>query len=208
MSWDLYLAYILALTVFLAIPGPTIMIVVSYALARGRRAAWATILGVALGDVIAMILSFAGLGAVLAASATAFVWLKWVGAAYLVWLGIKMWRADPKLAADDGGLRAASDRRAFVHCTMVTALNPKTIVFFLAFLPQFINPAAPAVPQLALLGATFMVLATGIVWLYALTAATARERITSPRLLSVVNKTGGTLLIGAGAVTAAMRRAG
>lgn len=95
MTLELYVAYVAATLIVLAVPGPTIMLVVSYALSQGRKSAAASVMGVGLGDATAAIVSLMGLGAILATSATAFAILKWIGAAYLVWLGIKMWRSRP-----------------------------------------------------------------------------------------------------------------
>ena len=125
VTLDVYAAYVVATTILLLIPGPTIMLVVSYALARGPKAAAATVAGVGLGDFTAMSLSFLGLGALLAASAEWFVILKWVGAAYLVWLGIKMWRAPPVLEEVDADATRRDGRRMMIHCWIVTALNPR-----------------------------------------------------------------------------------
>ena len=95
MSLDIYLAFVLASALLVVLPGPTVMLVVANALSRGRPAAMKSVIGVGLGDVTAMVVSFAGLGAVLAASATLFTALKFVGAAYLIWLGIGLLRAKP-----------------------------------------------------------------------------------------------------------------
>ena len=205
MTVELYLSYVIACFVVLAVPGPTILLVISYALSQGRRAALSTVLGVGLGDAIAVTVSLAGLGAIMATSATAFTILKWVGAGYLVYLGIKMWRTEPKLNLDDQP--DISQRKMTLHTTIVTALNPKGIAFFVAFLPHFLNPSAPAVPQLVLLGTTFVVLGIVNAALYALFAAHLRTRITQPGTLKWANRAGGTMLLGAGLMTAALRRA-
>lgn len=205
MTTELYLSYVVACFVVLAVPGPTILLVISYALSQGRRAALSTVVGVGLGDAIAVTVSLAGLGAIMATSATAFTIVKWVGAAYLVYLGIKMWRSQPELSLD--GESDVSHRRMTLHTTIVTALNPKGIAFFIAFLPHFLNPAAPATPQLILLGVTFVVLGVINAALYALFAAHLRTRITRPSTLKWANRAGGTMLLGAGLMTAALRRA-
>ncbi len=206
VTMDVFAAYVVATTILLLIPGPTIMLVVSYALARGPKAAAATVAGVGLGDFTAMTLSFLGLGALLAASAEWFVVLKWVGAAYLVWLGIKMWRAPPVLEEVDAAATGKDGRRMMIHCWIVTALNPKGIVFFIAFVPQFMDPAGPVLAQFIVFGGTFLVLAVLNAWAYAWLAASARKRITRPSVLKVVNRVGGSLLISAGFLTAAARR--
>ena len=206
MSLDLWFAFLLAAFVVLIIPGPTVTLVLSYALGRGRAHAWWIVAGVALGDLTAMTLSMLGLGALLAASATAFTALKWIGAAYLVYLGVKLWRAAPKadgLVAPDAG---RSPRAMLLHAFAVTALNPKSIVFFVAFVPQFLNPAAPFFEQMLIMELTFLVLATINASSYALLAHAARGLIRKASVQRAVNRTGGTLLIAAGAVTAGYRR--
>ncbi|MEE8385831.1 MAG: LysE family transporter, partial [Dehalococcoidia bacterium] len=158
MTFELWLTYTVAAGVLLAIPGPTIGLVVSYALSEGPRAAWSIVAGVVLGDLTAMTLSFAGLGAVLSMSAAAFSVCKWIGAAYLVYLGFRMWMA-PSAAAGPGAGQPRSGRSMLGHAFAVTALNPKGIVFFVAFVPQFLVAGAPVAPQLLLLGGTFLALA-------------------------------------------------
>src|SRR5262245_57074576 len=208
MSIEAWLAFAAASAIMLAIPGPTILLVVSYALGHGRKTAFATVSGVALGDFTAMTASLFGLGALLAASATLFTVLKWIGGAYLIWLGIKLWRA-PVMSepmADNDNLPEKKSIRVFLHAYVVTALNPKSIVFFVAFVPQFLNPARPFFGQMLIMEATFLVLATINASTYALAANAARGLIRKASIQRAVNRTGGTLLIAAGAVTAGYRR--
>ena len=205
MTWELYSAYLVATVIVLAIPGPTIMLVVSYALAQGRRTALASVTGVALGDTTAAVLSLAGLGAVLATSAMLFTVLKWVGAAYLVWLGWKMWRTSPA-PLETVATATRDSRTILMHAWIVTALNPKGIAFFIAFLPHFIAPDAPVTPQLVLMGVTFVVLAIVNALAYTLAASAVREKVNRPATLKAINRLGGSVLIAAGLMTAAMRR--
>lgn len=205
MTFELYTAYVLATLVVLAIPGPTIMLVVSYALSQGRRSALATVTGVALGDATAASLSLLGLGALLATSATLFAVLKWIGAAYLVWLGVKLWRTKPVPLAMEG-LAARDNRTILLHAWIVTALNPKGIAFFIAFLPHFIAPNAPVTPQLIIMGVTFVVLAIINALVYAYLAAAVRTQVKKPRTMKLINRVGGSVLIGAGLMTAMVRR--
>jgi len=207
MSIETYAAYLLASIIVLIIPGPTIMLVVSCSLSQGRRAALPLALGVGLGDMAAMAASLAGLGALMAASATLFTLLKWLGAAYLVYLGVRTWRARPDLGASLARMPGTSGRANCLRAFAVTATNPKSIAFFCAFVPQFISPAAPMLPQALLLGLTFVILAVVNAALYALLAARARSAVSSPRAMVMVNRVGGSALIGAGLLTAAMRRA-
>lgn len=206
MSLDIYLAYVLASALLVVLPGPTVMLVVANALSRGRPAAMKSVIGVGLGDVTAMVISFAGLGAVLAASATLFTALKFVGAAYLIWLGIGLLRAkaDPSILTD---VQPSTGRQLVRQAWIVTALNPKGIVFFIAFVPQFMDPAAAALPQFLILGSTFLALAVINAAAYAWIAGSVRRHITQVSTLRWINRIGGSVMIGAGLLTAAMRRA-
>ena len=188
------------------IPGPTILLIVSYALSRGRGVALSTALGAVLGDLVAMTLSFLGVGALLAASAELFVVLKWIGALYLIWLGVKMWRSRPDPAGPAEAQGPGRGLGIFGHAFAVTLLNPKSIMFFIAFMPQFIDPAAPVVPQMVLLGATFLGLAFLSCASYGLLAGGFRDSLASPRRQIVINRLGGGVLIGAGVFAAAMKR--
>ncbi len=207
MSLEFWLAFAAASAVVLAIPGPTVLLVVSYALAQGRRSAAATVAGVALGDFTAMTASLLGLGVVLLASATLFTVLKWCGAAYLVYLGIKLWRAPVSQGGAAAADTVASPGHMFGHAFVVTALNPKSIVFFVAFLPQFLEAGRSLVGQMVVMEATFLILATVNAAAYALTASGARRLIRRPDVQRAVNRVGGSFMIGAGVLTLVTRRA-
>ncbi|HTI82991.1 MAG TPA: LysE family translocator [Acetobacteraceae bacterium] len=206
MAFDHWLAFAAAAAVLLAIPGPTVLLVISHALGHGRRAAWATVAGVTLGDFTSMTTSLVGLGAVLATSAILFTALKWVGAAYLIYLGVRLWLAPVTDDAPGVVAPVARPGRILLHAYAVTALNPKSIVFFIAFLPQFLDHASPVLPQLVIFEATFLTMATLGALTYSLLASAARRTIRRSRVQRLVNRTGGGLLIGAGALAAAWRR--
>lgn len=210
MSLEHWLAFVAASAVLLAIPGPTILLVISYALGHGRKAATSTVAGVALGDFTAMTASMLGLGALLATSATLFTALKWIGAAYLVYLGIKLWRAPVSTGATDEAVAGAPKERPFrifLHTYVVAALNPKSIIFFVAFLPQFLDTSRPVYQQMVIFELTFLFLATVNAALYGFLASTARRSIRKPSIQRVVNRVGGSLMIGAGALAVGWRRA-
>ncbi len=206
MPWDHALAFAAACVVFLPIPGPTVLLVISYALAHGRRAALAMVAGVALGDLTAISASLLGMGALLATSAAAFTLLRWAGGAYLIWLGVKLWRA-PVAEPTDAPAPDTPPLRMAAHAYAVTALNPKSITFFIAFVPQFLVPAHPFAPQAATVIAIFVSLAAVNAGLYALLAAAARERLRQRRVRLAMNRTGATLLAGAGLLAIALGRA-
>jgi threonine/homoserine/homoserine lactone efflux protein len=206
MGIETWLAFVAASAILLIIPGPTILLVISYALGRGMRAALPVALGVALGDFTAMTLSLLGLGALLATSALLFGILKWIGAAYLVWLGINLWRAGARLnvAASHEDTPA---RNMLGHAWLVTALNPKSITFFVAFLPQFLDPSLGFWRQMLIFEATFLGLAFANAVGYGLIASRARALVQNPRAVGLFNRVGGSLLIGAGLAAAGIRSA-
>ena len=205
MSFDLWLPFSLASIALLLIPGPTVLLVLSYALSKGRSVAVASAAGVALGDFIAMSLSLAGLGTLVLASATLFTVLKWVGAVYLIWLGIKLIRS-----ASTKGFTPpkaeVSAKGVFGHAAMVTALNPKSIAFFIAFVPQFIAPDSPLLPQFVVLISTFVTLAALNALAYALAADRLRQVIARPSAIAWITRAGGLALISMGLLTATLRR--
>ncbi|MFA8385834.1 MAG: LysE family translocator [Pelagibaca sp.] len=205
MSIDLWLTFVAASTALLLIPGPTVLLVLSYALSQGKRVAIASASGVALGDFIAMSLSLAGLGALVLASATLFTVLKWMGAIYLVYLGIKLLCSAPgaALPVTDHSVKA---RSVFAHAALVTALNPKSIAFFIAFVPQFIITDAPLLPQFVTLIATFVALAALNAFAYALAADRLRGWIGRESVIIWLTRAGGATLVAMGALTAMARR--
>lgn len=197
MTLEIWLAFVAASLVLLVLPGPTILTVIGYSLAHGRKANVPLVAGVALGDCTALLLSIVGLGALLKTSALWFTAVKLVGGCYLVYLGIKMLRAsrgEVALAAPP----ASSALHLFTNTYLVTALNPKGIIFFVAFLPQFLVPNGQETSQLTLLAATFVILATINATLYAAFAATARRLLQAPALHRRFHLLGGSLLTGAG----------
>tara|TARA_R110002110_G_scaffold152033_23_gene344555 strand:+ start:4312 stop:4941 length:630 start_codon:yes stop_codon:yes gene_type:complete len=206
MSFEIWLAFVAASTALLLIPGPTVLLVLSYALSKGRSVALASAAGVATGDLIAMSASLAGLGALVLASAALFTALKWMGAAYLIWLGIKLIRSAPTtgLALPEG--RDVDARQIFGHAAAVTALNPKSIAFFIAFVPQFLRHDASLMPQFVVLTATFVGLAALNALAYALLADRLRRVIARPGILTWITRAGGGALILMGLLTATLRR--
>lgn len=206
MSFETWLAFAVAASVIILIPGPTVMILVGYGLARGRGIALFTMPGVALGNLLAITLAFAGVGALLATSAWLFTIVKWVGAAYLIWLGIGLWRAKPEAPGKRQSHHRQKPKRIFFHAFAITALNPKSIAFFMAFLPQFMSSDAALLPQYLILTLTWVAVSAIFDSIYALAAGTARETIQQPSIAKAVNRLGGSVMIGAGIAMAAMRR--
>lgn len=206
MSIELYIGFILASSLILIIPGPTIILVVSQALAHGSRSVMPLVAGVVAGDFTAMSLSLLGLGTLLAASAELFVLLKWIGACYLVYLGIRLWTSDPGLARLQLNGSQSSARSLFKSSFIVTALNPKSISFFVAFFPQFVNTDGSSLSQLSLLGMTFLILAAINGAMYGLGAGKFNQLMNRERVRKWLNRGGGSALIGAGIITAGLKQ--
>ncbi|WP_027190662.1 LysE family translocator [Fundidesulfovibrio putealis] len=222
MPLDTYLAFVAASSLLLIIPGPTVMLVVGFALSYGaRRASWSAV-GVMLGDATALSCSLLGLGAFLQTSAHLFSILKWAGALYLIWMGVKMIKGggntashpshssgaadiDPIGASPPSAARPASNSRMrmVLQAYVVTALNPKTLLFFVAFVPQFITPGPDVHTQMLIILATFVGLAFLNVLAYAALAGSARRAARDPGVLRAFNRLGGCTFIGAGLWTAA-----
>lgn len=204
MTPESYIAFATATMILLVIPGPTILLVVSYALGQGWRAAVPLAIGVALGDFTAMTLSLFGIGALLQTSATLFTVLKWLGAAYLIYLGYKLFRAggsmDVKPVAD-----SKSSLKMLGHAWLVTALNPKSITFFVAFVPQFVDQSQDFAPQATIMVTTFVILAFANAFGYAFVASRARSTFANPKAIKLFNRAGGTLLMGAGVAVVTVR---
>ncbi|OUM01809.1 LysE family translocator [Variovorax sp. JS1663] len=198
MSIEIWLAFVAASAVLLIIPGPTILTVISYSMAHGRRANVPLVAAVALGDSTALAVSLLGLGALLAASAFWFTVVKWAGGLYLLYLGFKLLRAGASSAELAAPAAPGSRWRLFANTWLVTALNPKGIVFFVAFLPQFLRPGEDVTQQLWILALTFVVMATLNATLYAVFAAAARRLLSSPRAQRRFHLAGGSLLSAAG----------
>ena len=198
MAIEIWAAFALASYILLIIPGPTILTVISYSVTHGSRANIPLVLAVALGDTTALALSLLGLGAVLATSAWLFTVVKWVGGLYLIYLGIKLFLSGTKPLTVESASALDSRWKLFANTWLITALNPKGIVFFVAFLPQFIDASIPTGPQLWILSATFVLLATLNAALYAIFAVSARRLLLSPEAQRRFNICGGSLLTLAG----------
>jgi len=206
MNMELWIPFVLAASLILVMPGPTILLVISQAATHGRRSVVPLVAGVLLGDFTAMTLSLLGLGAVMSASAALFAVFKWIGALYLMYLGIKLWKLDPGNNATQDNQKGSSTQSLLKSSFIVTALNPKSIAFFVAFLPQFIDPLKPALSQLTLLGGTFLFLATLNAALYALFAGQLGQHMRKKNVRKWFSRCGGSALIGAGIFTAGMQR--
>lgn len=208
MAIETWLAFTAASFAFLIFPiGPTILLVITLGLSNGPRIAPIVASGVALGDMAAMTVSLAGLGALTLASAQVFTVFKWVGAAYLIWLGIRTFRSAQEVGQPGNSAgHQTSSIRVFRQCFGVTALNPKPIAFFIAFVPQFIDTAASLLPQFAAAIATFTCLAWLNAFFYARLAGRMKGVIRRPSIVAWFKRISGAVLVGMGLATLTLRR--
>ena len=201
MSIENWIAFVLASMVLVAIPGPAVLFMLSTALNSGFKKALAALPGLALGLVVSISVSLLGAGAVLLASAQIFTALKVVGAFYLIYLGIRLWRSVPE-PADAMDLRLMAKKSLFWPAFSVAILNPKALLFYIAFLPQFVVPSAAAWPQFVLLGTTFTVIAILAAFMSVLIGSALRSGVRSVRTLVLLNRGGASAMITSGIFTA------
>jgi len=206
MPLELWLTYTVTTSIIIAIPGPTNLMVMAYGLRHGTKTALFTVFGVVPGAVSAMALSFLGLGAMLATSSKLFMLMKWAGAIYLIYLGIIFWRRTPHLDKVPIEDQIVTGKQVALQAFTISLLNPKGIVFYMAFVPQFVSPESPVLPQMLILASTLVAIVFPVNTAYALLSGTLRSIAKNQRVLQVMNRTGGGLLIGAGVVTATLRR--
>jgi threonine/homoserine/homoserine lactone efflux protein len=206
VDFQIWLTFALASLVIAIIPGPGVASIIGFAISSSRNVALASVLGMAVGNMLAVSLSLAGAAAVLAASALAFSVLKWLGAGYLIGTGVLMIVRSRKAHLSLMGSSVFSSRRAFLTTLVVGTLHPKTILFFVAFSSQFIRPAAPYLPQAVILVLTFTLIAAATDTLYALTASRGAQLLTSEGANKWSQRAGGGVLVTAGLAMVAMPR--
>ncbi len=198
MSLHLYLAYCLAVAILLVIPGPVVTLVVANSLTHGGRSGLVTVAGASVGNALLLGAAAIGLVAFFAWMSEILQAVRWAGALYLIWLGIRVWRVHDAQGAAIGTGRALSPRAVFAQGFLIAITNPKAIVFYIAFLPQFVDPRRPAGPQLLVLVATMIVMGLLSDGAYALLAGRARGWFASPERLRVQRRISGSLLIAVG----------
>jgi len=207
MTWQIWSAFVLVETALCLTPGPAVLLVLSQALTRGAPKAVWSIAGILAANTVYFVLSATGVGAILLASYDLFFAIKWIGAAYLIWLGVGAFLGKSKALA----IRAVDPRpvggsRLFLSGFVLQMANPKVIVFFTALLPQFINPHAAIVPQVAILAVTSVAIEFTVQLFYAVLAGRAAHLAAQPRFARITDRVAGSLLIGAGLGMAALRR--
>lgn len=208
MTFEAWLLFCATEAILCFTPGPAVLLVVSQSMTRGAQAGLAASLGILAANAGYFALSGTSLGAVLVASWQVFTVIKWLGAGYLVWMGGQMLFGDHvapiELNAPDRFARAR--QRAFSLAVLTQGANPKALVFFTAILPQFINPNAPILPQILIMGVSSVVIEFIVLAIYIVTCHTARAWVRQPRVVGIVERVGGGFLIAAGVRLAFVRR--
>ena len=202
-TWFLYVAAVLVLTVT---PGPSVLMCVSTSVNLGARKALIASLGSTTAIVGIMALSALGLSTALAASETLFTVLKWLGAAYLAYLGVSSLFSAASEIAVSGSVESSTSGRLFAQGFLVGASNPKALLFFGALFPQFIVPSAPQLPQFLVLGVTFVFFELLWLTIYALSASKAKRWLQQPRRAKLFNRTTGVVFLVAAGLLATSKR--
>jgi homoserine/homoserine lactone efflux protein len=207
MNWQLVALFAATELVLCLTPGPAVLTILGQALRHGSlRTLWA-IFGIIAGNTLYFTLSATSLGALLLASYKLFFAIKWLGAAYLLWLGLRTFLdKSSSLAVEAAPLARGRAAGLFTHAFVVQVANPKALLFFTALLPQFVDPAHPIVPQLAVLALLSVVIEFSVLFFYANVAAQATRLALGPRFARVTNRVAGTFLIGAGIGLASLTR--
>ncbi len=206
LNGDLFAAYLVATVALILMPGPIVTLVIANSLGHGARTGLATVAGSSFGNALLVVAGALGLSTMLTLVADIFEWVRWAGVAYLVYLGVRHWRAALQSAAAPDSLPAPRARGVFLQGLIVAITNPKTILFYIAFFPQFLDTALPVGPQLAAMSVAFVAIAVVIDSGYALLAGRLRGRLLDARRTRIRNGITGTLLIGTGLGLALARR--
>ena len=203
MDLNLYIAFFVATTLMILLPGPSVMLTVAHSISFGWRRALATVTGATIGVGIQLAITLVGMTSFMVLMAEWFEWLRWAGVAYLAYLGIQQWRAKPETEAAPA---VRSGRSLLIQSVVVTTANPKSMFFLAAFFPQFIDPVAAPGPQFALLGVTFLAITFGFTGLWAVAAGHAGSVFRTSRGVRLRNRIAGSLMLGAGLGLALVRR--
>ena len=204
MELKVYFAFVVATFILIWLPGPSVLLTVAHSISFGWHRALITVSGATLGVGIQLLIITIGLASILNTVAGAFEWLRWVGAAYLVYLGIKQWRSAGAPVELD--TPPASKTNMFVQGMVVTILNPKSLIFIAAFLPQFIDATCPIGPQFVFIVPTFLFIGFTVTAAWAIVAGKASGLLRGHRAFTSVLRGSGGLMIIAGLGLALARR--
>lgn len=204
MELHVYFAFVVATAIMISLPGPSVLLTVAHSISFGWQPALSTVAGATLGIAVQLTVAAIGLTSLLHGVADVFGWIRWGGAAYLVYLGIKQWRgAGEPLALDT---LSVSKKNLFVQGLIITIPNPKSLIFIAAFLPQFIDAARPLALQFLIIVPTFLVITFTVTSVWALVAGNVRGFLRNRRVYQSVLRTAGGLMIVAGMGLALARR--
>lgn len=206
MTWASFGAFVVAMTALCVVPGPAVMLVLSQALSHGSAKATWSILGITAAGTAWFVLSATGIGAILVASYELFFAIKWIGVAYLVWLGVGTFFRSSSFALPGPVTGSASPAKLFWGGFVLQMANPNVLLFFTAFLPQFIAPKAPLVPQIAILALATAVIEMAVQLAYAFLAGRFKDVLAAPGFARITDRVAGLLLVAAGLSMAAIRR--
>jgi homoserine/homoserine lactone efflux protein len=203
MNWDLFAAFLVITAVLIVVPGPIVTLIIATGARHGVRAALVTVVGTSAGDAVLLAVIAFGLGWMVQNAGQLLVVLRWAGAAYLIWLGIAAWRhAGEKQPAETSG------RVNFTRGFLVALSNPKTIAFFTAFLPQFVDPHLPAATQLAVMCTVTALFAAVSNTVWAIASGMGRAWFMRPERAKLLGRISGAVLIGGGVWLSLARRTG
>ncbi|WP_053005724.1 LysE family translocator [Kiloniella spongiae] len=204
INFNLWLAFVLATAVLAIIPGPIVTLVIANSLSQGTRAGVANVMGTVLGNMVLFLIGGLGMAWVLSALSNWFDVLRLAGAVYLVYLGIKSWRSKGQGLEDQEATKPG--KSLFLQGVVVAITNPKTIIFYAAFFPQFMDPTLSAPGQLFVLSVTFLAVAAFLDMTYAFLAGRLRPYLLGARRAAIRNKITGVLLIVTGIALAFTRK--
>ncbi len=206
LNLELFAAFAAATAALILLPGPIVTLVIANSLAHGARTGLATVAGASAGTAVLFAGGAIGLTAMLAFLADFLVWVRWAGVAYLAYLGLKHWRAMIRAVRAEEIAGAPAAKGVFWQGALVGVTNPKTVLFYLAFFPQFLDPTLPVGPQLAIMSVTFLVIGLLFDGSYAVLAGRIRPWLTGVKRTRIRNGITGTLLIGTSIGLALTRR--
>jgi threonine/homoserine/homoserine lactone efflux protein len=204
MELQVFIAFVIATTIMIALPGPSVLLTVAHSISFGWKRGVVTVAGATMGIAVQLTIATIGLTSLLNVVAHAFEWLRWIGAVYLIYLGIRQWRStnDPL----EFETASVTKKNLFFQGLVITIFNPKSLIFIAAFLPQFINTAAPIRAQFIIIVPIFLLITFTVTSVWALAAGKASTFLRSQKALQVVSRTSGGLMVAAGVGLAAARR--
>lgn len=206
MDVTLWISFIGTALILTLTPGPSVLLATANSMKYGANKTIGTILGDLSANLMQMILASAGLASIVASSGELFQWIKWFGVAYLIYTGIRKIITKPRLAVNTNGEKDRSFLNLYVEGFLMSAANPKAIVFFSALFPLFINQALPFLPQVVVLASTFLILDGVSLLIYSLFATRLKHYLENEKKVHLQNRIVGSLLILSGLMLSMVKR--